>query len=240
MEENRSSSPPATVLTAPPDGPAATPPDTWVPPDRRVLGLDKRSIWPAVALLAIWLIWAHAMPWLDSQVELDAPIVAGDVVDLGGGEFLFTPVAGWNLEAGLLVREGEPSRSAVPARATVSLDGLVYTARSAPWEGTPDELVDQMIDVNERLKVLVAADERGRSDITNVDGVPGRLAYVVGGDDAVLIVAFTFPPAAGATKPVGVEIEVTGTPTAIREHAEDIARMIDSTRFTPAGEEAQP
>lgn len=228
------------MLTAPPDGPAAPPPDTWVPPDRRVLGLDKRSIWPAVALLAIWLIWAHAMPWINDQVELDAPIVAGDVIDLGGGEFVFTPAVGWNLDAGTLVKEGEPSRAAVPTNATVTIDGVVYTARSAPWEGTPDELVDQMIDINERLEVLVAADERGRSDITNADGVPGRLAFVVGGDDAVLIVAYTFPPATGATAPVGVEIEVSGTPAAIRDHAEEIARMIDSTRYTPAAEEAQP
>jgi hypothetical protein len=237
-----------TGMPVPPNGGAtladpsvgsASPPDTWVPPDQRVLGLDKRSIWPAIALLAIWLIWAHGMPWIDERIELDAPIEAGDVIDLGGNEYTYVPAVGWNLEAGVLVQEGQRSRAAVPATGTVAIDGLVYKARSAPWEGTPDELVDQMIDLDDRLNVLVATDERGRSDITNVDGVPGRLAYVVTDDVAVLLVTFVFESEDDAVQPVGVEIEVSGTPADIRERAEEIARMIDSTRYTPVAEEAQ-
>lgn len=239
MSQNSSASPRGSAIVDPPAGSAAPPPTDWVPPDQRVLGLDKRSLWPAIALIAIWLIWAHAMPWINEQIELDAPIVAGDVVDLGGAEYTYVPAVGWNLEAGVLVEEGQRSRAAVPATGTVAIDGLVYTARSAPWDGTPDELVDQMIDLDDRLNVLVATDERGRSDITNVDGVPGRLAYIVTDDSALLLVTFVFESADDAAAPVGVEIEVSGTPADIRERAEDIARMIDSTRFTPVAEEAQ-
>jgi hypothetical protein len=96
-----------------------------------------------------------------------------------------------------------------------------------------------MIDLNDRLNVAVATDERGRSSITNIDGVPGRLAYIVTDDSALLLVTFVFESEDDAAKPVGVEIEVSGTPADIRERAEEIARMIDSTRFTPVAEEAQ-
>jgi hypothetical protein len=227
------------TLVDSPAGPAAPPPDSWVPPDQRILGLDKRSLWPAIALLVIWFVWAHAMPWINEQIELDAPIVAGDVVDLGGGEYVFVPTVGWNLEAGVLVRDGERSRAVVPATGIVATEGVVYKARSAPWDGSPDELLDQMIDLDDRLNVLIAADERGRSDITNIDGVPGRLAYVLTEDEAVLLATFVFEAVDEGATPVGVEIEVTGTPSTIRERAEDIARMIDSTRFAPVAEEAQ-
>ena len=53
--------PPATTL-APPA------PDGWVPADQRVAGFDRRTIWPGVVLLAVWVLWAHARAYaLDTQ-----------------------------------------------------------------------------------------------------------------------------------------------------------------------------
>ena len=159
-----------------------------MPPDRRVLGLDKRTLGPGIALLVIWFIWAHVTPWINEQIELDDPIVAGDVLNLGDGELTFVPAVGWNLESGQRVTdEVVPPQ---PQTVELTTDGVVYVARSAPWEGTPEELLDQMIDIDDRKGVLLAIDERGRSVIENADGVPGQLSWVVGEDAGVLFATY--------------------------------------------------
>jgi hypothetical protein len=198
------------------------------------LGLDKRTIWPGIALLVIWFVWAHAVPWIDHQIDLDDPIVAGDVINLGAGELTFVPAVGWNLESGTRLTEGDEDRVAVPTTADLSSDLVAYKARSAPWDGTADELVDQMLEVDERLGQLGLADERVRVDVANADGVPGRLAYIVGDDESVLLAAFAFE---GSGDPVGVEIEVRGTPADMRDLSTEIAGMMETTRYEAASGE---
>jgi hypothetical protein len=163
-----------------------------MPLDERVAGFDRRTIWPGLVLLVVWALWAHVMPWIDDQIEVDNPIVAGDVVDLGGGEVTFVPAEGWNLESGVLVSEGASASAVVPASAVLSSEVVSYSANSGNWEGTSTELADRVIDVNDSLDQLLAKNEQGRSAIENADGVPGELVYVVGADQAVLIATFVF------------------------------------------------
>ena len=76
-------------------------------------------------------------------------------------------------------------------------------------------------------------------DITNADGTPGRLSYVVGDDAAVLLATFVFePPAGSAGRPIGVEIEVRGRPADIDKKVNEISGMIDSTTYRVSGQEA--
>ncbi|MGZ8743773.1 MAG: hypothetical protein ACXWXO_12720 [Nocardioides sp.] len=219
--------------------PATTPmppvPDDWVPADERVAGFDRRTIWPGVVLLVVWALWAHVMPWVDEQIEVDNPVVAGDVVNLGLGQVTFVPAAGWNLESGALLTEGAEEATPVPSSVVLSSEVVSYGARSGNWDGTTEELADRMIDVNESLEQLLAKDEQGRSAIENVDGVPGELVYVAGADQAVLIATFVFERDG---TDIGVEIEARGTPAALEEQVEDIATMIETTTYRPEGQEA--
>jgi hypothetical protein len=219
-------------------------PDDWVPADERVGGFDRRTIWPGVVLLVVWALWAHVMPWIDEQIEVDNPIVAGDVINLGFGEVTFVPAVGWQLQSGVLLTEGNEDAASVPTSASLSSDVVSYTASSGNWDGTAEALADQMIEVNDNLDLLVAKDEQGRSAITNADGVPGEIVYIVGVDQAALIAAFVFDPpddaSATRTTPIGVEIEVVGTPEKLEELVEEIALMIETTTYRPAGQEENP
>lgn len=237
MTETSEPSGSASTTTLPPPGQNNQPRTDRVPADQRILGIDKRTIWPGVVLLIVWALWSQAMPWIDDQVKLDNPIVAGDVVNLGFGEVTFVPAVGWDLLAGVLLTEGNEDAASVPSSAVLLSETVSYSAKSGNWDGTAEELLDQVIDVNESLDELGLKDEQGRISITNADGVPGELAYLVGVDQAALIATFVFEPEGGGTK-IGVEIEVRGEPDSLKELAEEYAPMIDSTTYRPAGQEA--
>jgi hypothetical protein len=217
------------------------PPDDWVPADQRVAGIDRRTIWPGIVLLVVWALWAHVMPWIDDQIESDNPIVAGDVINLGFGQVTFEPAVGWNLDAGTLLVDGEEDAVGVPTSATVSSETVGYTVKSGNWDGTAEELADQMIDVNEALDQLLAKDEQGRATIVNADGVPGEIVYILGTNSAALIATFVFeqaPDATGVTgTPIGVEIEIRGATNNLQEQVEEIAGMINSTTYRAISQE---
>ena len=97
-----------------------------MPPDRRVLGLDKRTLGPGIALLVIWFIWAHVTPFINEQIELDDPVVAGDVMNLGDGELTFVPAVGWNVESGQRVTDQVVQPP--PQTVELSSDLVVYVA----------------------------------------------------------------------------------------------------------------
>ena len=118
---------------------------------------------PGIALPVIWFIWAHVTPFINEQIELDDPVVAGEVMNLGDGELTFVPAVGWNVESGQRVTDQVVQPP--PQTVELSSDLVVYTASSAPWDGTAEELLDRMIDINDRKGVLLANDERGRRDI---------------------------------------------------------------------------
>lgn len=230
-----------TTASGVPSTPAA--PDDWVPADQRVLGIDRRTLWPAAVLLIVWAIWAHATPWIDGQIESENPIVAGDVVNLGFGEVTFVPAVGWNLDSGTLLVEGEEDSASVPSSASVSSQTVGYRVQSGNWDGTAVELADQMIDVNEGMQLLLAKDEQGRVAIENADGVPGEIVYILGANQAALIATFVFEPVADEAgvigSPIGVEIEIRGETSDLQDQVEEIAGMILSTTYRPAGEEEQ-
>ncbi|MGZ5406040.1 MAG: hypothetical protein ACXWDL_15430, partial [Nocardioides sp.] len=134
---------------------------------------------------------------------------------------------------------GTEDAAPIPSSAVLSSEVVSYGAKSGNWDGTTEELADQMIEINVSLDQLLAKDEQGRFAIENADGVPGELVYVAGADQAVLIATFVFERDGGAAD-VGVEIEVRGTPAALQEQVEDIASMIEATTYRPDGQEATP
>jgi hypothetical protein len=144
---------------------------------------------------------------------------------------------GWDLVSGVLLTEGNEDAASIPASALLSSDVVSYSVKSGNWDGTAEELADQMIDVNENLDQLLAKDEQGRSAITNADGVPGEIVYIAGVDQAALIATYVFESPDGPAD-IGVEIEVIGTPEKLEDLVEEIASMIETTTYRPAGQEA--
>ena len=227
----------AVTTTLPKPVPEDRMPDDWVPADERVAGFDRRPIWPGVVLLIVWALWAHVMPWINDQIEIDNPIVAGDVINLGFGEVTFVPAVGWQLERGVLLTEGNEDAASIPAIALLSSDVVSYSAKSGPWEGTAEELADQMIDINDNLDNLLATDEQGRTPITNADDVDGTIVYIEGVDSSALVATFVFD---SEPTPIGVEIEVVGTPGKLDDLVREVAGRIETTTYRPAGQEATP
>lgn len=228
----------ANAVTPPSSAHAEPPPEDWVPADQRVAGFDRRTIWPGVVLLIVWALWAHVTPWIDGQIGVDNPIEAGDVINLGDGQVTFVPAVGWDLVSGTLLIEGKEGAASIPASAVLSSDVVGYSAKSGNWEGGPEKLLDRTIDIDESLDQLIAKNEQGRVSIENADGVPGRLAYIVGADEAALVVTFVFDTGGAGSPDIGVEIEVRGTPANLKEQVEDIASMIETTTYRPDGQEA--
>jgi hypothetical protein len=208
-------------------------PDGWVPVERRVLGIDRRTIAPALAVLVFLAFMAIVLPTIDESVDYDDPIVAGDVMDVVAGKLTFVPAVGWNRVDGSLVGEGPPE--AVGSVSTVVIGDVRVTISTGEFDGTPDELLDQINSVNELLQ-----DPRGlgssnpRQEITTASGITGVTETFTG--LYVRGVSAAFVVDVDGTS-VGVEIVVSGSADSIGEHLEEIATMLDSMTLA-AGDQA--
>jgi len=210
-------------------------PDDWVPVERRLLGIDKRTILPALAVLAFGVLLGVVLPSVNESVDYDEPIVAGDVVDLVGGRLTFVPAEGWNRVDGSLVGEGA-AESVGSTTVLVAEDASVSITTGA-FDGTPDELLDQINDLNEDLQ-----DPRGlgtagpRQPITSASGLTGVAETFTGLDERGVTAAFVVDVDG---TPVGVEIVVRGSVDTISNRLDEIAAMLDTVGLQdPASEEA--
>lgn len=115
------------------------PPETWIPADRRWWGLDRRTVAPAVAVLALAVVLAGVLPAANDAVEYQEQVAAGDVMELEGG-VTFVPEPGWGITAG--VRQGDaPASGLYPDRAAVVDGDLTFVVRSAPFDGDAGALL---------------------------------------------------------------------------------------------------
>ena len=228
-------------MNGPPVNQAGTPPpvgagddapprsDTWVPVEDRVLGLDRRSLAPALIVLAFVFVFTVAMPALDRATSSDDPIVAGDVIDLASGQLVFTPTVGWNLDEGLRY---DPTRSEQPASTSaVSRDDVQLSIRTGPFDGDPNALLDQINKENEDLKDQRGLGRAGPKTSVEVGGTTGVAETFTALNEKGLVVALIFE-VDGAE--LGTEVTVRGTSASIDRYQEDIAAMIDSIRLLPA------
>jgi hypothetical protein len=202
-----------------------------VPVEHRVLGIDRRTIAPSLAVLVFVIVLAIVLPAVDDAVGYDDPVVAGDVMDLAGGTLTFVPAEGWNRIDGSLVGEG-PVES-VGSVSTVVLKDASVTISTGEFDGTPDELLDQINELNEGLE-----DPRGlgaagpREAITSASGLTGVAETFTGLDERGVAAAFVTDVDG---TPVGVEIVVRGSAGSIGDHLEEIATMLDSVTLQDAG-----
>jgi hypothetical protein len=221
-------------------GPASSPPDDRVPVEERVFGLDKRTLWPGLVILAVWAIWVHVLPTINDAVDFDNPVMSGDVVDLGNEELTFVPAVGWNLEKGVLVsKEGITPVALGNGTALVTEDAIGLDVQSSFWKGDAKELLDQVLDIDDALEKVVAADVQDPIDIVNADGVPGVLAPFRGTESVGFVATYVFPDveANGAKTSVGVSVTVIAEPDADEEFADDVVAMLRSVTYHPTTDE---
>ncbi|WP_405096042.1 hypothetical protein [Micromonospora sp. NBC_01412] len=177
-----------------PSGAHRTPAETWVPVERRWLGLDRRSLAPALVVAAIAVVLVVILPAIGRAVPSDDPIRAGDRLDLGGG-ITVTPPVGWQLTSG--VRVG--ANTTVPtspgsANAQVTRNGVTATIHVAKFAGDPGALLDQVERIDAvspaRPKFAVAA---GRVTVTAQGGLVGLAESYASASSEGVVAAYQFP-----------------------------------------------
>lgn len=199
-------------------------PEEWVPVEHRVLGIDRRTIAPSLSVLVFVVLMAVVLPALDGSVDYDDPIVAGDVMDLVGGTLTFVPAEGWNRVDGSLVGEG--GAESVGSVSTVVIEDVTLSVTTGEFDGTPEELLDQVNELNDTLR-----DPRGlgaagpRQEVTTPGGLTGVAETFTGLDQRGVTGAFVVDVDGTS---VGVEVVVKGSVESMSEHFEEITTMLDS------------
>jgi len=203
-------------------------PADWVPVERRIFGIDRRTIAPSLAVLVFMVLMAVVLPSIDESVDYDDPIVAGDVMDLVGGTLTFVPAEGWNRVDGSLVGEGGPE--AVGSVSTVVFGDVTLSVTTGEFDGTPDELLDQINELNETLQ-----DPRGlgaagpRQEVSTPGGLTGVAETFTGLDERGVTGAFVVDVDGTS---VGVQVVVKGSVESMSDHFEEITTMLDSMSIT--------
>jgi hypothetical protein len=124
--------------------PVASREQGWVPVDQRWLGLDRRTLRPALFVLAVVILLAGVLPAIDSAVSWTDETKAGDVINMGSG-LTFVPPAGWDLTQGFRTTDkpGVPPNLNAGA-ASLANKGVQIVVQSGKFSGTTDDLMDQL------------------------------------------------------------------------------------------------
>jgi hypothetical protein len=202
----------------------------------RVAGIDRRTVGPALLVLALALLMSVVLPSIDSDTPYRDAIRKGDVAAIADGITL-VPAPGWHLASGALAGR---TRSPVGSTGTTELvdGGVDFDVQAAPFAGTASALLSRVNEINADL-----AHARGRtaatSDryaVTTRQGVAGVAEDFVGVERQGTIATFVFPPrsgSAGQSSREGVEIIVSGPRGAISRRRDAVVAMIRSLRMAP-------
>ena len=201
----------------------------------RIAGIDRRTVIPALLVLALAVLMSVVLPTIDSKTAYSDQTVDGDVAQLADGITL-VPAAGWDLTSGALVGH---VRSPVGSTATTQLviGSVRFTVQAAPFSGTPSALLRRINRINNDL-----AQARGRATamgrryrVETRDGVVGVAENFVGvaREGSVLAFVFKTRPAAGSQgQPTreGVEVVVSGPDGPLSRRRDEIVAMVRSIR----------
>lgn len=205
-----------------------------MPVEHRLLGIDRRTILPALGVLAFVVLMAVALPALDESVAYDDPVAAGDVMDLVAGRLTVVPAEEWNRVDGSFVGEGPPE--SVGSASVVAVEDVRVAITTGAFEGTPDELLDQINDVNDDLQDPRGLGSAGpRQEVTSAGGISGVAETFTGLDERGVTAAFVVDVDGTS---VGVEVVVRGSAESIGDHLEEIASMLDSMSLAAADDSA--
>lgn len=202
-------------------------PEGWVPVEQRWLGLDRRTIPPALVVIGLWLVMVIVPASLNQAVEYDDEVVAGDVMQLGA-RVTFVPTPGWGIEEGLRASDATNSGEYPPDAKVVDGD-VSLRVITAPFDGDAEALLDQIKETTDALN-----DEAGFHVVGDpvpfqtAAGEVGVIARYEATGSKGLLAALVFDG-------LGVEMIATGPQDTPTETVEDIARMIASVSFQGGG-----
>src|SRR5581483_4392338 len=205
--------------------------------ERRLLGLEVRTVGPALLVLVLALLMSVVLPSIDSTTSYRAELRRGDVVRLAAGISL-VPTASWDLATGSIVGH---ARSPVGNTASTELvrGSLRFVVQAAPFEGTPSSLLTRIDEIDRALRRARgrAAETTARYAVTTRQGVVGVAEDFVGMAREGSVIAFVFEPLgrSAPSQPLqrtreGVEVVVSGPPDALSRNRDDIVAMIRSIR----------
>jgi hypothetical protein len=191
------------------------------PIEHRFLGLDRRLIAPTLAILALVVFWGGFVPWLDETVEGDE-LEPGTVLTVAGAVEL-TPADGWR-----------PDGVPLPSNATLTLfkDGVSFTLSPGAWDGTADELLDELIDEEDPL---IQGD---RTQFTLATGPSGVGVDTSGPEQLGILAALVSDVqfSAADDRGTGIRVEATSEVDFDSEDQQDVADMLSSIRVVPLDE----
>jgi hypothetical protein len=203
---------------------------------RRVVGIDRWTIGPALLVLALAVLSSVVLPWVNSDTEYSDAVEQGDVVQLADGITL-VPTPGWNLASGALAGE---TRSVVGSTGSTELvrGNARFYVHAAPFDGTASALLTRINEINADVSRAQGrtAQMTGRYAVTTGQGVAGVAEDFVSVARRGSVVAFVFESQAqsassdGQTTGEGVEIVVSGPGDALSRRRDDIVSMIRSIR----------
>jgi len=189
-----------------------------VPVDRRVAGLDRASFVPALVAIGIWVLWAFVVPHLDSAVEHDEQVRAGDRLALTE-DLAVTPPTGWSLLSGFTTAD-QPA-SGPSGSVSVSNGAVTVQVSADDFSGTATELLAQV----ERVATATGGNASGVSSGRSTVDIPSGLTGVSE--------TFTRPGGEGrlvafVDDGTGIVVQVSGAPDRLAVAAHDVQHMIRS------------
>ncbi|AMY54926.1 hypothetical protein HQO44_20930 [Rhodococcus fascians] len=193
-----------------------------VPAEHRMLGLDRRTLTPALFVIVVFVVLTIVVPRIDSALTWNDPTQAGERLALTD-TIEFTPVAGWDVETGFRVDPAESVQKS--GDVILAGDGITFEISPDSFEGTPTDLLDQTAKVTSRTGDPSFQVEGDRTTLTTVSGETGVLAPYSSIQGDGLAAAFVIDG-------TGLKITAYGPPTQMTAAAEDIREMITSIRDT--------
>jgi hypothetical protein len=203
--------------------------------ERRFLGIDRRTIGPALVVLGLAVVMSVVLPSINSETAYGDELHKGDTAEIAAGITLI-PASGWDLASGALVGR---TRSAIGSTATTELvyGSVTFFVQTAPFDGTPSALLARINKINADLHHARgrAAGTTGRYDVKTRQGAVGVAEDFVGVARQGSVVAFVFKSRgqSNTQQGEGVEIVAAGPPDAISHRRDDIVAMIRSVRTAP-------
>ncbi|WP_328810456.1 hypothetical protein [Rhodococcus sp. NBC_00294] len=195
---------------------------TRVPAEHRVLGLDRRTLLPALVVTGVFLLLTVVVPRIDTFIRWDDSVRAGerfalaDTIDI-------TPITGWSVESGF--RLDEESTSQQTGELTVTGDGVSVDVFPGSFDGTPAELLEQTD------KVTTLANDptfRVVGDVTTLTTASGETGVMQPYSSVIsdgLAAAFVIDG-------TGLRVRVYGPPAQMIASAADVEDMLASIRTT--------
>jgi hypothetical protein len=206
---------------------ASTRPEGWVPVERRWLGLDRRTMAPALIVIGLALVLSIVPSAINQVVAYHDEVKVGDVMQLGTN-VRFVPTPGWGIVDGLRVGNATAG-GAYPPTAKVVNGDVALSVTTAPFSGDADALLDQVKETTDALHHEAGFHVVSSAvPIQTAQGAEGVIARYEATGSKGLLAAFVFDGE-------GVQVVATGPPDTPESTVEDIARMIASVSHQAGG-----